>query len=85
MPEVGDVAPGNSTILDSHHCHTSQCLDRAMLKGAVILIFSVAHFSFRRPVLQDSLNICHFRRVIVWNNHDFEFLHTLCPYNMHLQ
>ena len=47
-----------------------------MLKGAVILVFSVAHFFSRRPVLQDSLDICHFRRVIVWNNHDFKFLRT---------
>lgn len=30
MPEVVNVAPGNSTILDSHHCHTSQYLDRML-------------------------------------------------------
>ena len=56
-----------------------------MLKGAVILVSSITHCSCRRPVLQDSLNICHFRRVIDQNNHDFKFLRTLCPYNMHLQ
>ena len=56
-----------------------------MLKGAVILVSSIAHRSYRRPVLQDSLDICHLRRVIDWNNHDFNFLGTLRPYNMLLQ
>ena len=68
-----------------HHGIRTGCWGWAMLKGAVILVSSIAHCFCRRPVLQDSLNICHFRRVIDRNNHDFKFLCTLCPYNIHLQ
>ena len=83
MSFLGTVPLRAITVI--HHGMRTGCWGWAMLKRAVILVSSTTHCSYRRPVLQDSLDICHLRRVIDWNNHDFNFLGTLRPYNMHLQ